>query len=344
MMFSCLLVGTLGGLAFHTLDLYERVPPKPEGVLDFDIARGESLHSVLDRMSEIDVLPSPWLVRAMIRWKGLGGCHKAGTHQLELPMSPEEILVRLCDAPRAPAHRFTITEGMTLWEIDRKLRKTGLAQDASLLTMDSGEFREDGWELPSTPFISPGPYPNRLEGYLFPDTYQLPMEEPVVALLRKSLGKMKSELARIPGETTTADVLPDWHKRLTLASIVQREAVVTEEMPHIASVYVNRLRKEMPLQADPTMNYGPKIWMQKPGPKLRKDATNPYNTYAHSGLPPGPIGAVGRDAILAVMRPAITSDFYFVAHGDGSGRHAFSPTYEEHKKNVARYRKARKKR
>ena len=179
-----------------------------------------------------------------------------------------------------------------------------------------------------------------MEGYLYADTYELPLENTVEALVTRATNRTLKALA---GLTIPEDgQLSDMHEVVTLASIVQREAVLSREMPLIASIYLNRLRKGMKLQADPTMTYAPETWSQAASPAHRKNKANIFNTYAREGLPPGPIGAVGEHALRAVLRPAESEFLFFVALGDGTGGHAFSRTFEEHRRNVDNYRKARK--
>ena len=120
-----------------------------------------------------------------------------------------------------------------------------------------------------------------------------------------------------------------------------REAKVASEAPIIAGVFMNRLRVSMRLQTDPTLIYHPKRLGRAPGPSDRKDATNPYNTYAHDGLPPGPICSPTRTAIEATLSPSRHDFLYFCARHDGTGRHAFARTLEEHEANVTRYLKRR---
>ncbi len=182
-----------------------------------------------------------------------------------------------------------------------------------------------------------------LEGYLFPDTYEFPAQnkpEDVVNLMLKDFGQRLTPDLRqaIAGQGLTI------HQAVTLASIVEREAQVPAEQPIIASVFENRMKIGMPLQADPTVQFAlsqdPKsvaqfgLWK---GDLTYDDLAvdSPYNTYAHTGLPPGPIANPGLGALQAVAHPAQTNYLYFVAKGDGS--HAFAATYDEQLANIAKY-------
>ncbi|MEN3037755.1 MAG: endolytic transglycosylase MltG [Candidatus Kryptonium sp.] len=176
---------------------------------------------------------------------------------------------------------------------------------------------------------------NNLEGYLMPDTYIFiwgDAEENVIA-------KMVSEFKKFYDDTLKERekvVGLNTHQVVTLASIVEGEARFEDEKPRIAGVYFNRLRRKMPLEADPTIQY---IIPDGPRRLFYKDLKieSPYNTYLNPGLPPGPVNNPSRSSILAVLYPEKNKFLYFVS--DGSGRHIFSKTYEEHLKAVRRYRK-----
>jgi len=335
------LLGAASGLSLHALKLYEQ----PSGVkapgVSFLFEKGESRGAVVSRLAEARLFPNHWMMNLVVRYRADGGCIKAGQHTLEPGLSPREILRSLCRSPKASGYRFTVREGVTLWEVERELVRAGLANPGELL--DLGVDPESPFlkSLPSAGRLAPGRYPNPLEGYLFADTYQLTEKEPVQALVNRAAGKMQRVLKTVVGDLGSKPGIRDLHDLVILASIVEREAVKLKEMPIIASVYLNRLEAGMKLQADPTMIYAPDTWSQAPSPTHRRNASNLYNTYAHEGLPPGPIGSVGRDAIHSVLRPATTDFLFFVARGDGSGLHAFARSYGEHKKNVKNYRRAR---
>lgn len=183
------------------------------------------------------------------------------------------------------------------------------------------------------------------EGDLFPDTYRVPRGMDRLAVLELSRKKMDS--IRMGWENSGKSMpapLKDWNEIVTLASIIQKETPKVSEMPIVASVYLNRLKKKMRLQADPTVVYAITNGLgDMQGKGLFKNhlkADSPYNTYVHYGLPPAPIANVGRNAIAAVLNPADTSYLFFVA--DGQGGHKFARSYEEHKKNHADWRAIKK--
>jgi len=310
--------------------------------LEFDVRRGESEASVLSRLAKLGIGESSFMVRQWHRLYGARGCIKAGRHQLKLPISMNNALKALCDSPAAASIRVTIKEGENLFELEDRLVREGWLEPGDLLDFPLANSADWCADLASCAHLPAWSYPNRLEGYLYPSTYDLPITHTLETLVRRSLKKHKREWAKVL-ETVTPSVDPplNQHKLLTLASIVQREAKRSDEMALIAGVYLNRIRIGMKLQADPTMIYGPEIWRLKPTPTLRRWAANQFNTYAHKGLPPGPIGAISADAMRAVLNPARTDALFFVAKGDGSGRHVFSKTYAEHKERVRELRARR---
>ncbi|MFP4416621.1 MAG: endolytic transglycosylase MltG [Chitinispirillaceae bacterium] len=166
-----------------------------------------------------------------------------------------------------------------------------------------------------------------LEGYLFPDTYRFDPKSSAKDVIRRMVMHARRAFESLP--QTEMNQKYSLHEILTIASIVEKEAVLAKERPHIAGVFHNRLRLGMPLGADPTVRY----FLQKfDGPLLVSELKNPspYNTRIHTGLPPGPICSPGLASIKATMSPLDTKDLFFVARWDGSGAHDFSRTNAEH--------------
>jgi UPF0755 protein len=183
-----------------------------------------------------------------------------------------------------------------------------------------------------------GEVPPVAEGGLLPETYAFQWGDSRSALLRRAEQAMAQTLAEAWEGRAPNLPLASPREALILASIVERETGVAEERPRIAAVFINRLRRGMPLQSDPTVIYaaaqgGP---FERAITRADLDRDSPFNTYRVRGLPPAPIAAPGRDALLAVTRPATTDELFFVATGDGG--HAFARTLEEHNRNVARWR------
>ncbi len=270
------------------------------------------------------------LLLQYMRYRGLDRGIQAGRYQLNGGQSLRQIAETLQSAS-AQATQVTVVEGWRREQIAGALA-------ASDLRMDPQAFLNASQNLPpgaDAGGLSPG---DSLEGYLFPDTY---LYEP---------GTTPDEAVRAMIEDFDQRVTPDLRaafdvrglsldQAVTLASIIEREAVVSEERPVIASVFLNRLAAGLNLDADPTIQYA--LGLQPDGSWWKTALTvddlgfdSPYNTYLYPGLPPGPICSPGLDALRAVGFPAETNFLYFRAACDGSGRHLFAETYAEHLQNA----------
>jgi UPF0755 protein len=174
---------------------------------------------------------------------------------------------------------------------------------------------------------------------VLPETYAYQWGDSRTALLRRAEAAMATLLAELWAHRAPNLPLDSPGEAVTLASIVERETGLAEERPRVAAVFINRLRRGMRLQSDPTVAYaatGGAVALDRALSRADLDRDHPYNTYRNPGLPPGPIAAPGREALRAVLNPPATEELYFVA--DGSGGHAFARTLEEHNRNVARWR------
>ena len=215
---------------------------------------------------------------------------------------------------RPVQHRLTIPEGLTA------------AQIAELLDRAEGMTGDE-------------PVPD--EGAMLPQSYSYEYGTSREAMMARAEGAMRRALAEAWAQRAPQVKLATPEEMLTLASIVERETARPAERPHVAAVFLNRLRLGMKLQSDPTVAYAVSGGMETAGRGITRaelNLANPYNTYHIAGLPPGPIGSPGMASLLAVAQPAQSEDLYFVA--DGSGGHIFARTLEEHNRNVARWRAA----
>lgn len=252
-----------------------------------------------------------------------------GWYHLEPSMSVAGIASMLLRGQREPLVKVTIPEGYAIRDIARRL--------SNRAGIDSSEFTS--WCTSDTTLRRFGVQASSMEGFLMPDTYFMIRGDDaayVGAMMARQAAVVWKDLVPASDER-------GWAQRndiITLASIVQLEAARDDEMPTIAGVYLNRLRIGMRLQADPTVQYltGRN---RITGAELR-DPSNAYNTYLFAGLPPGPIGNPGRNAISAVLRPERHDWLYFVARGDSTRRHRFARTLADHNANVRRYRMARR--
>ena len=252
---------------------------------------------------------------------------------------------------RAQAASLTVTipEGWRLEQTGDYLQSAGVFTE----TADSNLYQQMaltgdlvGLDAGRYPFLQERPAGASLEGYLFPDTYWLPEKDATARdLVARQLDNFAAQVIPLYASATASGTTTlGLHDVLTLASIVEREAVVPEERPTIAGVYLNRLATDMLLNADPTVQYAlgyqpdTEQWWKTPVTLEEYSAVDsPYNTYLYTGLPPGPIAAPGLNSIQAVLNPERHGYLYFVALPDGSGRHVFAETFAEHQQNVEKY-------
>jgi UPF0755 protein len=261
-----------------------------------------------------------WVARAMHKSATL----QAGEYHFTKPASVLEIFDRIARGDIF-YYELAIPEGKNMFDIGTAAERLGLFPAAQFLraARNPDAIRDLDPEAPT------------LEGYLFPNTYRLSRQTTPDQLCRIMTGKFR-EVWR--GLQTDAAV----HRTVTLASLVEKEGKLADERPVIASVFLRRLTIGMKLDCDPTTIYAALLRGGYRGVIHRSDLANqdPYNTYQHTGLPPGPIANPGEASLRAVLRPANTDYLYFVLRPDGSGGHSFSSTLESQQAAVARYRKA----
>ena len=291
----------------------------------FTLARGTSVASVAGALTAQDLISSPDLFKFAVRVHG--GKIQSGVY----------------DIPR----------GASVWRVARMLARGDIA--TTLVVIPEGLTIKQTKQLLLTSVALTGdvecaagnnaPVCNLHDGDIFPDTYRVARGTSRLALLELARKKM-SDIQDAWGKAgrVMPKPLKNWNQVITLASIVQKETPRESEMPIVASVYLNRLNKNMRLQADPTVVYAITNGLgdMQGAPLLRGHlrVDSPYNTYTNNGLPPAPIANVGQSAIRAVLRPADTNYLFFVA--DGRGGHKFSNSYEEHMRNHADWRQIKK--
>ena len=284
----------------------------------FQIDLGESAVSVSNRLYEQDLIPNPGAFRNYLVYTGLDTQIQAGEYTLNPALTPIEMAWVLLDS--TPKHvDFGILAGWRVEEIAAALPNSGIN-----VTPDE--------------FVS-YVHQNNLEGFLYPGIYSLPREISTERMVLTFVNAFDSALTH---ELTTgfSRSYLSTLEAVILASIVEREAVVEEDMPLIASVFINRLNIGMKLDADPTVQYAlgfnpaQNTWWTNPLSLSDLECNSLYNTYRSPGLPPGPISNPGINALRAVAFPAQTPYYYFRVGCDGSGRHVFAETFQEHKLNA----------
>ncbi len=315
--------GALVAVAYLAWYAYRPLQPGPA---IYTVAPGTSMGAFARDLHARGVIRHPRLMTALAVLRGQGRALKAGEYRFPRGITLLALLDQV-SAGRVVAHPFTLVEGQTVAQVLARLgAEPRLAQDLPDVPL-AGLLAAIGLEDPRHP-----------EGLFFPDTYYYTAGSGAAALLRRAYRRMQAFLAEQWPRRDPDLPLTDPYQALILASIVEKETGVARERPLIAGVFVNRLRRGMKLQTDPTVIYG--LGDRFKGDlKLRHlQEDGPFNTYTRPGLPPRPIALPGAAAILAALHPARTDALYFVARGDGT--HEFSATLAAHNRAVARYQRA----
>ncbi len=328
-------------------DALDRPASVDTRAVQFTIEPGTPARVVGQNLERAGLIRDATLFEAYVRVNGLDGRLAAGTFTLAPSMTLREIAETLT-SPRAAAISITIPEG---WRVEQTADY--LSSGSLLGAAEGARYRQiavagdlSGLDPARYPFLQERPAGASLEGYLFPDTYLIPATDPTaIDVLSRQLDTFAQRVPPLYAEArSSGSTQLSLHDVLTLASIVEREAVVPAERPAIAGVYLNRLAIGMKLDADPTvqyaMGYQPATGQWWKTPVFLEEYSSvdsPYNTYLYPGIPPGPIAAPGLSSIRAVLYPEPHDYLYFVALPDGSGRHVFARDYAEHLENVRRY-------
>ena len=336
-------LGAAGWFAWAVL-----TPTEPTGQVFVMLRPGYSTHRIAAELKNAGIIRSE---KAFVLWHYYhhGRSLKAGEYLFDKPSNIIDIQKRLRRGD-VYFHTVVVPEGYTMFDIARAVEAAGLGPADDFLKVaqsDTGLIAD----------IAPGA--RSLEGYLFPETYEfsrmMTMHDMAAAMVKQfrqvahqmNLISAESAQARLrviadrrPQAGSPSEPPNDLERTVIMASIVEKETSVAEERPLVASVYYNRLAKNIALDADPSIIYAELLAGTYQGALHHADMQfhSPYNTYRNAGLPPGPIGNPGRSALEAAMHPAQSDYYYFVA--DAQGHHRFARTIEEHNQNVVAYRKA----
>ncbi len=330
-------------LALHPLlqaraDEINRPLSTDSGLVDFAVAEGETAQSVTQRLQAAGLIHDAVLMRQLLRYNGIDTRLVAGNYQLRRNMSMKEVAAALFRG-RSARMVLTVPAGWRMEQLADHLDSAGI--------MDGNQFLRQARRGDSInhPLLAGHPPGQSLEGYLFPGTYRVLDSATPRDLMAGMLEHMANRLPPNALELAQQQGLT-FYEVLTLASIIERETLVVAERPLMASVYLNRLRSQIHLQADPTVQYAMGFqpesgqWWKTPV-RLEeyRQIDSPYNTYLYPGLPPGPIASPSLESIVAVLQPAQTNYLFFVCRNPNcaGGQHVFAETYQEHLENVANY-------
>ena len=347
---SLVLALAIAGLFVHRALAYPQAVHAGAGVdVQVEIKPGMTFPQIATMLADKHVVDRPTWFRIYAMWEGDTTNVKTGSYLIKDNLAPEAVLKILVAGVKEVTTKVTLPEGKNMLEYFALLEQARVApaKELEALARDKDFLAQHAITGDS------------VDGYLFPDTYELRVGEKPRAVLERLIARQQeiwNELLAQHGRDAAR--LKDklhWSDRdiLTMASIVEKEAVDPAERPRIAQVFINRLVKDdfkpHRLETDPTIRYGCEVPLQKSAAcaawniqdrlhtaQLR-DQDNPYNTYTHDGLPPGPISNPGRSAIEAVLAPDGSDYLYFVAKD--ARNHVFSRTLEEHKRNVDRYQR-----
>lgn len=283
---------------------------------------GSSARHIARELKNAGVIRSDHAFLLWHYWRGLPAL-KAGEYKFDHPADAREVYRRIV-AGDIYVHTVVIPEGYNLFDIADAIQAAGLGSREEFLNISRSDVALIADLDPQAP---------SLEGYLFPDTYEFTRTQTLHDMAAAMVKRFRQE-SREVGLTA------DFHRVVTMASIVEKETAVPTERPLVASVFYNRLRRNIVLATDPSVIYAALLAGRYNGVIHQSDLQyeSAYNTYKHAGLPPGPICNPGRDALQAAMQPAPSDFLYFVS--DNNGHHRFARTMEEHSRNVAAYRHA----
>jgi UPF0755 protein len=288
----------------------------------FEVPRGATLGGVARELESAGLVRSALGFRVLARVSGRAGGLRAGEYALSPTLAADQVLDRLTRG-MVMTHRVALPEGLTLHEVAARFEEAGLASAEEFIAVATD---------PTLPVLL-GVDGTTLEGYLFPETYELAKGLAAREIVRLMVEQFQRVWRRI--EPLAAAKGLSMREVVVLASLVEKETGAPGERPMVAAVFHNRLKRGMRLETDPSVIYGIADFDGNLRRVHLEDESNPYNTYRIAGLPPGPIANPGELALRAVVEPAESDYLFFVARKDGT--HQFSRTYREHVNAVNRY-------
>jgi UPF0755 protein len=324
---ALLLAVVLAGIirwGVSTLD----VPSPLQAVIRYKVAPGRSFAHVANELAAQGVVAHPKILAQYARWSGQAAAVKAGEYEITPGITARELLTKMVNG-QVLLHSFTIVDGWRVQDMLEALRRNpdvaGTLPAGTPATVSASLMQKIG---------VPGVY---AEGQFLPETYRFVLGTTDIELLRQAHAALTRELQAAWTDRDSNLPLHDANELLIMASIIQKESGIPQEIPKIAGLYLHRLSIGMRLQADPTVIYGMGEHYDGDIRSVDLRTDGPYNTYTRVGLPPTPIALPGAAVIRATAHPEKTDAVYFVASTKGDGTHVFSATLEQHNAAVAAY-------
>lgn len=307
-----------GGMMLFGASVEKQMTLSAGQTIFISVEPGMGANEIADMLMQHGILSDRWLFWLKVKTSGVASSFKSGTYAMHAGMSAEEVIAKLVAGDKAVV-RFTIPEGFGVREIAKRLSEEGLVDEKEFLAKAKRYAPYDYMKVDASVRYD-------CEGFLFPDTYELhenPTPELILKMMTEDFDQRLTTMMRERAQEMNLSIF----ELITLASLVEKEAMYEEDRPIIAQVFLKRLKIGMPLQSDTTLQYlmdAPKEDVSIQDTKL----DSPYNTYQNMGLPPGPIASPGIASIRAVLYPADTDYLYFVA--DRKGHNHYSTNYAEH--------------
>ncbi len=325
----------LGGIALGFLAFYiraELAAPGPASGFVVEIPRGLGARSVVDLLAEKHVIRDRYVTLAYLLYTRSYNRLQAGEYIFERPLTIPEVVDKITKGG-VYLHKFTVPEGLTVKDTATKWEEQGFGKAEEFLLAAAGAV--DLVRTVNEKAVS-------VEGYLFPETYSFPARTTPRQAIGAMVARFRQTVERLKQVVPASSWPRDLHDTTIVASLVETEAAHADERPLIASVYLNRLKRNILLQCDPTVIYALELANRYRGTLTLADLRfkSPYNTYVTPGLPPGPIANPGYASLLAAVQPATTNYLFFVRTAEG--RHTFSENLSAHNRAVAAYRRSQR--
>lgn len=314
------------------IDFYRtmQAPMNIDETFLYELKPGTSVSALARSLHKQNLLDRPKYLSLWARISGQATRLKAGEYEFSPGLTPYALLDKMVNG-KVRLYSLTLVEGKTYWQMFESVHQSPYLKHTLSDLSDEAIMAKIGYA---------GVHP---EGRFYPDTYHFPKGLEDKEFLRRAYNEMEKRLQTAWEQRDIGLPFETPYEALIMASIVEKETALASERKQIAGVFINRLRKRMRLQTDPTVIYG--LGKDFDGDIRFRDlrADTPYNTYTRRGLPPTPIAMPGQEALDAVMHPDTTPYLYFVARGDASGSHVFSETLEQHEQAVNQYQRKRRK-